>query len=466
MVNILGPVLSCLIYVFLSTQIDLFDPSQTLFLSIFIGVVYFWLFSKVPLFITGFVGVSLSILFGLSPAKDIFSSFGHPIIFLFLGGFLIAEAFNQVGLDRRISLYLLSRKILNHSLDRLIFALLFLTGFFSMWISNTATTAMMLPLILGILKSLNITCKKTTSLILIAVAYASSIGGIATPVGSTPNIISLGMLEETIQLKIGLIEWIIYAFPISLTFLIILYFLTVKLLKNEKIVFEAKYLEKEYKALPPISKNEVITLIIFCVTVIGWLLPSLMKLILGFSFIELNPGALVMLTSSLLFVTGFKGHILKPSAIRRIDWASLMLFGSGLALGKLLFVLGLAQMAGAGLTSLVAGVPLIFVYLIAFTFVIFATELTSNTATASILLPIMISLAISLKLDPFFFSLGISLACSLAFMLPVATPPNAIVYGSRLVRKKDMFKYGLLLNVLFSILLAVFIFGYQNIFAH
>lgn len=465
MINALGPILSLILYIFLSTQVSLFNSTQTLFLSIFFGVVYFWLFSAIPLFVTGFVGVSLSVLLNLGAAKDIFANFGHPIIFLFLGGFLIAEAFNQVGLDRRISLYLLSRKILNHSFNRLIFALLFLTAFFSMWISNTATTAMMLPLVLGMLKSLNITCKKTTSLILIAVAYSSSIGGIATPVGSTPNIISLGMLEELIQLKIGLVQWILYAFPISLAFLLILYFLTVVLFKNEKVAFSIDYLKKEYTALPPISKNEILTLVIFCLTVMGWLLPSLTKLILGNSLLELDPGAVVMLTSSLLFIIGFKGRILKPSALRRIDWASLMLFGSGLALGKLLFELGIAQMAGGALTALVSNVPLFFIYLIAFTFVIFSTELTSNTATASILIPIMISLSLSLKLDPFFFSLGISLACSLAFMLPVATPPNAIVYGSRLVKKKDMFKYGLVLNVVFSVLLATFIYGYQTILA-
>lgn len=465
MINFLGPILSCLLYFGLNSYSEIFNPSQVLFLALFFCVVFFWLFSKVPLFVTGFMGVSLTILFALAPAKEIFANFAHPIIFLFLGGFLIAEAFNQVGLDRRISLYLLSRKLLKNSFNRLIFALLFLTAFFSMWISNTATTAMMLPLILGILKSLKITCKKTTSLILIAVAYASSIGGIATPVGSTPNIISLGMLEETINLKIGLIQWIIYGFPISFTFMCVLYSLTVKRLKKENITFTADYIKTEYKALAPISKNEIITLIIFCLTVIGWLLPSLSKLLLGEELFELNPGALVMLTSSLLFITGSETHILKPSAIRRIDWGSLMLFGSGLALGKLLFELGLAQMAGQSLTDLVTGVPLFFIYLIAFSFVIFATELTSNTAAASILLPVMISLAVSLKLDPFFFSLGISLACSLAFMLPVATPPNAIVYGSRLVRKKDMFKYGLVLNITFSILLAVFIYGYQILLA-
>ena len=331
-----------------------------------------------------------------------------------------------------------------------------------MWISNTATTAMMLPLLLGILKSLKINCKKTTSLILISVAYASSIGGIATPVGSTPNIISLGMLEETINLRISLIQWIQYAFPISLVFLGILYLLTMRQVKKQNITFSSEFVKEEYDNLPKISVHEKITIVIFLLTVLGWLLPSLTKLVTGVETFPLNPGAVVMLTSSLLFILGGTKRILAPQAIRRIDWSSLMLFGTGLALGKLLFELGLAQMAGETLKSAVSDLPLFMIYLIAFAFVIFATELTSNTATASILLPIMISLSVNLELDPFFFSLGISLACSLAFMLPVATPPNAIVYGSRLVRKKDMFKYGLVLNVTFSILLALFIFMYQT----
>lgn len=461
-INLLGPLLCLLIFLAISAT-SLFSMTQSIFLSIFSGVVYFWLFSNIPLFVTGFIGVSITILLDIAPAKEVFSNFGHPIIFLFLGGFLVALAFNKVGLDRRIALFLLSRDIIAHSFNRLLFALLFLTGFFSMWISNTATTAMMLPLVLGILKSLNITSKKITSLILISVAYASSIGGIATPVGSTPNIISLGMLEETIQLKIGLLEWIRFGLPISLLFLVVLFVLAAIELRKHKISFEADYIKKEYAALSPISKNEYYTLLIFSLTVLGWLLPSFLKLVFGITWLKINPGALVMLTASLLFVLGDGERILKSEAIRKIDWGSLMLFGSGLALGKLLFDLNLAQMAGGALTNAVSDLPLFFIYLISFAFVIFATELTSNTATASILLPIMISLSVNLNLNPFFFAMGISLACSLAFMLPVATPPNAIVYGSRLVRKKDMFSYGLVLNILFSILLAGFIYGYQTL---
>ena len=182
---------------------------QTQFLAIFSYVVYSWLFTKIPLFVTGFIGVSLTILLGISPPVDVLSNFAHPIIFLFLGGFLLAIAFTKVGLDKRISLFLLTRDFIKGSTSRLLFSLMALTAVLTMWISNTATTAMMLPLVLGTLKSLGINNKKTISLILICIAYSSSIGGIATPIGSTPNIIAIGMLKELVNLDVTFFEWIV-----------------------------------------------------------------------------------------------------------------------------------------------------------------------------------------------------------------------------------------------------------------
>lgn len=459
--NFFGLFLSLFLFVLLNaTKVDM-STDQITFLSLFLGIVYYWLCSELPLFVTGLIGVSFSVLLGLSSAKIIFANFGHPIIFLFLGGFIIAEAFQKVGLDRRFALYLLSRELIAKSFSRFLFTLLCLTAFFSMWISNTATTAMMLPLVLGILKSLKIKSKKMTSLVLISVAYASSIGGIATPVGSTPNIISLGMLEETINLHIGLLDWVFHALPISIFFLAALFTLIRIQLRKESVMIDTESIRNEYESLKPFSKAEFTTLIIFIITVIAWMLPSFMKLIFDSSVFKINPGAAVLFTSSFLFILGGEKKILSANAIKRIDWSSLLLFGCGLALGKLLFELGLAKMAGDQLTALIGEMPTFFIYLAAFSFVIFATELTSNTATATILIPIMISLSLSLELNPFYFSLGISLACSLAFMLPVATPPNAIVYGSGLVRKKDMFKYGFVLNIFFSISLAAFIYCYE-----
>ncbi|MBD65610.1 MAG: hypothetical protein CME62_10415 [Halobacteriovoraceae bacterium] len=457
---LLGPLLSLIIFL----GVDTLELAQKQFLSVFVIVVVYWLFTNIPLYITGFMGVGAAIMLNLAPAATIFANFGHPIIFLFLAGFLLALAFQKVGLDRRISLYLLSRNFIKGSLSRLLLTLMALTAFFTMWISNTATTAMMLPLVLGVLHSLEIKSRKEVSLILISIAFASSIGGISTPIGSTPNIIALGLLQETIQLKISFLEWIVYAFPIALLFLGILILLTKFQLKKYPHSFDNQFLKDEYEKLSPLSLKEKYTLGIFLLTVFFWMLPSLLKLLAIKNTFNFNPGAVGVFFASFLFITPInKDKILIASDIKNIDWSSLMLFGSGLAFGKLLFDLGLAQLAGDFIIYLIAGLPLLAIFIIIFGFVIFSTELTSNTATANIIIPIMISLAGSLNISPFFFSMGVAMACSLAFMLPVATPPNAIVYGTEKVSKVDMAKLGFGLNLIFTLALALVVYSYQKI---
>ena len=459
-VPFLGPLISILVF-FTTSHLD---ANQQVFLSLFSFVVYGWLFTALPLYVTGFIGVGSAGVFKLASAKDLLANFGHPIIFLFLVGFLLAQAFHKVGLDRRISLYLLTREFIKGSISRLLFALMSVTAIFTMWISNTATTAMMLPLVLGVLDSLKINDKKTVSLILICVAFASSIGGIATPIGSTPNIIALGMLEEFIQLKISFLEWMLYATPIALIFLGILFFLTHLAIRRKNIVFNNDYLKKELDQLPPISIAEKWVLTVFVFTIMLWILPSIMKLFGATLAFDLTPGVVGLFTISFLYLLPIKGKkILEAYDIKNIDWSSLMLFGSGLALGKLLYDLGLTQMTGKFLASAVSDLPLFMIFIVVFGFVIFSTELTSNTATANILIPIMISLAADLNISPFFFSLGVSLSCSLAFMLPVATPPNAIVYGSGRVDKKDMMRLGFGLNIIFSIALGLIVYLYQTL---
>jgi len=453
---ILGPIIALSI-LFYPSELDYL---QQRFLAIFSLTVFYWLFGNIPLFVTGFLGVSLSIIFGLDSASKILASFSNSIIFLFLGGFLLAKAFNNSGLDNRISLYLLTRKFIKGSISKLILVLILLTAIFSMWISNTATVAMMLPLVIGALKSLNITNKKTVSLILLSIAYSASIGGIGTPIGSTPNIIGIGMLSELINIKLTFFDWIKIGMPLSFLFLFILFFIIKFSIRNDQIYFDNSFLLKEYKKLPTLSSYEIQTFVVFISTVFFWLLPSISQL---FSFkipINLDPGVVVLFTSSILFILPFNSErkILLASDIKNIDWSSLLLFGAGIALGKLLFDLGLANMAGNYLITLVRDWNLFLLLLIFFGAIIFFTEFTSNTASANIIIPIIISLSTKLNLDPILMTMGVSIACSLAFMLPIATPPNAIVYGTEMVSKDEMLKNGFVLNIIFSLLLTVIIY--------
>ncbi len=454
--HLLGPFIFLCVYFFPTSL----EQKQQLFLAIFAWVIHGWLLGSLPLYITGFIGVSLSAILKLESSQVLLASFGHPIIFLFLGGFLLAKALNNVGLDNRISLYLLTRDFIKGSVSRLLFTLMALTTVFTMWISNTATTAMMLPLVLGTLKSLKIKSKQVISLILISIAYASSIGGIATPIGSTPNIIGVGMLQEFVNIKITFFEWAVIGFPLAIIFLGILFLLVHFAIKNENIKFDNSFLKDEFNKLPPLNHFDYFTILIFSFTVFLWLLPSVAKLMGTKLPIELNPGIVAILGSSFLFIFPFaeKKKILNAQDLKTIDWSSLMLFGSGIALGKLLFSLGLAKLAGEYITSIIAHWPLFLTILIILTSVIFFTEVSSNTASANIIIPIIISLAQELNLSPLYFAMGVSVACGLAFMLPVATPPNAIVFGSEMVSKTDMMRKGFALNIIYAFILSTVIY--------
>lgn len=446
----------------------LFYPSelnleQKNFLATFCLVVCLWLFTTIPLYISGLLGVCLSVLLGVVNATEAFSHFSSPIIFLFLGGFLFARAMHKTSLDKRISLSILSKDFIKGSFSRLIFALYALTAFFSMWVSNTATTAMMLPIILGTLDSLNIKDRKVTSLILLGMAYSASIGGLGTPIGSPPNIVAIGLLKELMGIQISFLNWTLIGTPFVILFLFILFKYISSRISSSHSSFDNSFLKEELTKLPPISSNEITIIILFLLTILFWFSPSFLKLVFDKGsevsnlLSRLDSGIIAIFFSSLLFIFPLNGEkkILINDDIKRVDWGSLLLFGSGLSLGKILFKTGLAQIAGQFIISNLVGSSIFILFFVLIMFTIFSTELASNTASANILLPIVIALMIQLNTDPTLIVIAVALSCSLAFMLPVATPPNAIVYGSEKVEMKMMIKLGLILNLLFGFLMTI-----------
>jgi sodium-dependent dicarboxylate transporter 2/3/5 len=440
------------------------DPNQHKFLAIFILVVANWLFSKTPIFITGFIGVGLSVLMGVTTADKAFIPFSHPIIFLFMGGFLFAKAMNSQGLDKRISLVLLSQDFIKGSFKRMVLSLFILTAFFSMWVSNTATTAMMLPIILGILTNLKIEDEKLTSLLLIGMAYSASIGGVGTPIGSIPNMIAIGMLSDLAGIQISFLNWTLIGIPLVSIFIYLLYKYICLYIPEKYNKFDNTYVKNELKALTKISKEEKIIALLFSLTVFFWFSPSIAQLFvtkgstLAVFFKErFNVGIISMFFSSLLFIFPLNksDKILKQNDIKTIDWPSLLLFGSGLSLGKMLFETGLAKIAGDYVVASLASGNIFIILVVLIYVTIFATELASNTATSNILLPIVISMAATMNLNPIVLASAVAISCSLAFMLPVATPPNAIVYGSGKVTMGSMIKTGFLLNIIFGFILII-----------
>ena len=467
-VPLLGPFLFLL---FLNLELGLSEDQST-FLAIFVFVVYNWLIAAIPLFVTGLIGVALSSLMGVANPEAALASFANPVIFLFLAGFLFARSMSQNGLDKRLSLLILKQKFVGNSFNRLLFTLFFITAFFSMWVSNTATTAMMLPIVLGVARSLDIKDDKTVSYMLLGLAYSSSVGGLGSPVGSPPNVIAIGMLKELADVYISFAEWTLFGAPLAFVFLLAIFFYVKKRIPFDQKEIDTSFIEAEAQKLLPISSAEKTLMSLFSLLLACWFLPGLLNGVWGDSFPffalldkRMDPGVAGILIASALFVFPFysKNKLLEPADIKEIDWGSLLLFGSGLALGKILFSVGLAQLAGSFIVENVAGSSFFLLILVLSYFTIFSTELASNTASANILIPIIIAAAGALGVTPALPTIAVAISCSLAFMLPVATPPNAIVYGSGKVDMPTMIKFGFFLNLLFGIFIAI-IFYFLNFF--
>ncbi len=446
--------------------------NQKIFLAIFSFVISLWLFTDLPLFISGILGVCLSVIFGVVSLQDGFAPFSNPIIFLFLGGFLLAKALEITKLDETIAAITLNIPWARKSAKRTVFIFLSLSFVLSMWISNTAAVAMLLPIGIGLIKRLEVNFGITDSsfkeVLLISLAYSATIGGIVTPIGSPPNVIAIGLLNNLTGQNISFLGWMLITAPIALILFSIVYYLCIKRLPSEKLDVDKNEIDMRMFDFHTFSVNQKYVITVFLLTVFFWISPSIVEL-----FVEEGSSMSVVLKNnfssavvglffaSTLFLFPLKSadKILNSRHISQIDWPSLLLFGSGLSLGQILFNTGLAQIMADSITSLSGDTNIYFVLSLLIIFTIFFTELASNTASANILIPIMIAIGVKNELNTILIALIFALSCNSAFMLPVATPPNAIVYGTNLIRKGTLIRRGFLINimswVIFSIVIAL-----------
>lgn len=463
LINLLVGPFAFLTILFSPLEFPELGPEAKTFLAIFIWVAIQWLITSVPMFMTGLMGVALASLMGVSSATEALAPFANPIIFLFLGGFLLARAMEELGFDKKLSMQIITHPLVQGRFKRTFVAILFVTAFFSMWVSNTATTAMMLPIMLGLLRNLDIKDQYTKSSLLIAMAYAATIGGLGTPIGSPPNVIAVGMLRELADIRISFLEWMMFGIPLCITLLSLLIFLVFK--KIPRSILEMPINTDELKRLysPGLTSNEKIVITVFATTVFFWFLPSIMDIALPslsatqWMTRSMDPAIVVMLTVTPLFLLPLNSpkKILTSESLKNIDWSSLLLFGSGLSLGGLLFNTGLAGLAGNFLVGTLTAETFILAMIAIIAATVFFTEFTSNTASANILLPIIIAATLQMGIPAMGPALMVALACNLAFMLPVATPPNAIVFGSGEVSFKYMLRWGIVMNLIGITLLAL-----------
>jgi len=436
--------------------------------AVMAAVVILWITEALPMPVTALLGAAACVVLRVATAREVFAPFADPLIFLFIGSFIIARAIFLHGLDRRVAYGVLTLPWIGGRPARVLLAFGAVTATLSAWMSNTATTAMMFGIgmsILSVMRSTHtgegegIDPRYATGLMLMT-SFAASIGGLATPVGTPPNVIGIGFIRELLREEITFFEWMAIGVPVVVVLFVCLYLYLNALSPAgvKTLGAGAELIRRERDSLGPWTAGQRSVAIAFGVTALLWITPGLFALFAG----ETSPvykemsarvpeAAAALLGALLLFVLpgGPRGErAIGWEEAAKIDWGVILLYGGGFALGVLSFQTGLAEAVGRGITGFL---PLHgdFGLLLASVIVaVMVSETTSNTASANMVVPVVISIATASGVDPLAPALGATMAASLGFMLPVSTPCNAIVYGSGYVPLMRMVRYGIILDLI------------------
>ena len=441
------------------------SPEAHRLAAVLAWVVIYWVGEAIPLPATAILGPVLCILLGIGEPASVLAPFAHPIVFLFLGSFLLAEGMVVHRLNERAALTVLSIRWFLEKPRRLALAVGSIPFLISMWISDSATTAMMYPILLGILATFPRQGSPSGGRgfeagLLLTISYAALIGGTGTPVGTPPNLIGIGMLEKLAGVRIPFFQWMLLAIPIALVLGASMFLCTAFLFPPARVDPDATLATvREMRARRGAwTRGEKNVLFAFLVAVFLWVFPGVAASIAGpqsdlFRFCErhIPEGVASLVAALLLFLLPLdwpsRRFTLTWSDALRIDWGTILLFGGGLSLGGLMFSTGLADSLGREMIDLFGVTSLWGLTALAIGLAKILTEMTSNTATANMLVPIVIALAGSIGVSPVPPAIGVCLTASMAFMLPVSTPSNAIVYGSGRVPITAMIRTGFVLDL-------------------
>mgnify|MGYP001223674120 FL=1 len=460
---VLGPIAFTLIVLFFHPE-EL-SPTANAVLATAVWVAIWWITEALPIAVTALLPIVLFPLSGGLGLKETTASYGHNYIFLFLGGFILAIAIEKWNLHKRIALTII--RIMGTNILHIILGFMIATALLSMWISNTATAVMILPVGMAIVSQLKDnpnTISNENSIfakaLMLAIAYSASIGGMATQIGTPPNLILAGVIQETYGIEISLGQWFAFGFPISLLFLFLGWFYLTRFafkFKQKEFPGGRDEINNQLNLLGRVSFEEKIIFYVFIATAFAWIFRSW---ILQSIIPSVDDTIIAVIAAILLFIlpSSKKGiPLISWSDAVKLPWGILLLFGGGMALAIGFQSSGLALWIGEQLKSLQT-FPLIALLLIIIASVNFITEITSNIATTALMLPILASLAHAIDVHPFFLLVGATVAASCAFMLPVATPPNAIVFGSGHLKIEDMVKKGLWMNFISIIILTLMVY--------
>ena len=428
----------------------------------------YWITEAIPLAATALIPIALFPLLGVMPAAEVTLAYANHLIYLFMGGFLIAVTIEKWNLHKRIALRTIL--LVGVTPDRIVLGFMLATAFLSAWISNTATAMMMVTIGLAVIRQVNVELGGvhsdvnsqsafSTSLML-GIAYAASIGGVATLIGTPPNAILAGVIESNYGISISFVDWMKFGVPVSVSMLFICWFYLTRIAfqyEFDELPGGRSAIGNELKTLGVMSSQEKKVLTVFMLVATGWLLRGMVDIEL---FKQVKDSTIAIAGALLLFVipSDFKKgeFLLDWKTAKTIPWDIIILFGGGFALA--------GGFASSGLTEWIAnqllvlqGTHLLIIVAMVVLLVIFLTEITSNTATASLLIPVMGAFALAIQIHPLYLMIAVAVAASYAFMLPVATPPNAIVFSSRQMSISQMARAGFWLNIVGVILITAFI---------
>jgi len=448
-----------------------FDPpvgmpaSAYSLLSITLWMALWWVTESVPISVTALLPIILFPLTGVVDLETTTASYGHKYIFLYMGGFMLAIAIEKWNLHKRIALNII--KIIGTDVSKIILGFMVATAFLSMWISNTATAVMMLPIGMSIVAQLqdNPDTEEDENLLfgkalMLSIAYSASIGGMATLIGTPPNLVFAGYVEEVYKIDITFLQWLKFGLPIAIPLLVIAWiYLTQFAFKFKQKEFPGgkQEINRLLAAIGPMRREEKLVSLIFVLTAFCWITRSF---ILQRFLPAIDDTIIAMVAGVLLFVvpaSDVKERLITWEDAVKLPWGIILLFGGGMALAAGFQITGLASWLGAQM-SMLEGLSLIVLVLVVIASVNFFTEFTSNLATTAMLLPILAPIAISLNINPYILMVSCTIAASCAFMMPVATPPNAVVFGSGYLRIPDMIKSGIWMNILSILFLTVMVY--------
>ncbi len=435
------------------------QPNVALVMFMSLWMVLWWVFEIMPLGITALIPMVFLPLMRITSIDVVASKYSHHVIYLFLGGFIVARALEKTKLSERIALEIL--KLTGKSDKGIVAGFGIATAFLSMWISNTATTVMMIPIAYSVLCFLKdhldeqekVHVPMLSIVLYLTIAYSANIGGIMTPVGTPPNVVFVGFLEELYGQKIDFWKWMLAVSPPSIVVLFLQFKLLNKLFPHSLVLPEgfSNFISKKLKDMGPMSPPQKVSLGVFLMVAFLWVFKDFIHKIVGAEFI--NDSSVAILGGALLFLIPAQsedGRLRAPldvDDISKLPWNIVLLFGGGMAMAAALKDVGLIEMATGYFASLNIQSPWLLVLALS-GMALFLTEIMSNVALSVVALPVVMNLGVGAGLGPLMIGLPVAICTSFAFMMPISTPPNAIVFGTGQVRMKDMMKAGAFLNVI------------------